>query len=135
MLEPMPSKHQLPRASLWLGVLGSPVAWFLHLVLVYTIAEATCVSGFPGFSALGLHGGVLLILAVTLFTMLLTGASGLLAHGTGRRLTRQHGDRERSGDRGVGPHMTRGGRYLSVLFLFIIAFETIPVLFYLNPCA
>lgn len=128
------SNHQLPRTALWVGLLGSPIAWFLHLVLVYTFAEVTCVSGFPGFSALGLHGGVFLILLVTLFTLLLTAAAGLLAHWTGRRLARESRDRQGPVDRGVGTHMVRGGRYLSVLFLFIIAFETIPVLFYLTPC-
>lgn len=39
---------------LWFGVMGGAVAWFLHFVLAYLIAEFGCVNGWGEVHWLGL---------------------------------------------------------------------------------
>lgn len=126
-------RRPVTRGRLWFGLLGSAVAWFIHLVAVYTLAEAACVTGFPWFAVGGVHGASLLIVAVTLLLLALAVASGYVAYWNGRQLDREHDGRYASTDRGVGRHMARGGVYLAVTFVFIIASETLPV-FFMHPC-
>ena len=121
------------RGTRWFGLLGSAVAWFIHLVVVYTLAEAACVTGFPWFAVWGIHGASILIVAVTLLTLALAAASGYVAYRNGRHLDRVHDGQRASVDRGVAQHMARGGVYLGVAFVFIIAAETLPV-FFMHPC-
>lgn len=134
---PTPVASELPVSEerLWFGLLGSPIAWFLHLVVVYTLAEVTCVAGIFGFTVLGLDGGVFLILVVTLLTLALAGVAGVVAYGSNRHLERHSEGEESPTDRGVGRQMAQWGVHLAVIFLFIIAVETIPVFFYLEPCS
>lgn len=135
MPNPVASESPVSEGRLWFGVLGSPIAWFFHLVVAYTLAEVACVAGFPGFDVLGLHGGVSLILGVTLLALAVTGTAGLVAYGSNRQLDRHSEKKEAPVDRGVAEQMAQWGVHLSVLFIFIIAVETIPVFFYLQPCS
>lgn len=127
------SRRPVTQFTRWFGLLGSAVAWLLHLVVIYTLAEAACVTGFPWFSVLGIHGGSVLIVAVTLLMLVLAGASGYVAYWNDRQLEQQPNGQDTSGDRGVSEHMARVGLYLSFVFIFIIVSETLPV-FFMHPC-
>lgn len=134
MPDPFASDVPVSEGRLWFGLLGSPIAWLIHLVVVYTLAEVTCVAGLFEFTMLGLDGGVSLILIVTLLTLALAVAAGVVAYGSDRRLRRQDRGQASISDRGVSKQMARWGMHLTVLFVFIIGVETIPVFFYLQPC-
>lgn len=127
----MDAGRQVTRAALWFGVLGGAIAWFVHLVLAYTLAEAGCITGFPWFTVLGFHGALLLILIVTLLTLAVTAAAGVVAYRNRRLLDRE--SNAAAANRGVSEHMVRGGIHLSVLFAFIILVETLPI-FFMRPC-
>lgn len=135
MPERLASDLPVSESRLWFGLLGSPIAWLIHLVVVYTLAEVTCVADSFNFTVLGLDGGVSLILIVTLLTLVLAVAAGVVAYGSDRRLRRQEREHESFNDRGVSGQMARWGMHLTVLFVFIIGVETIPVFFYLQPCS
>lgn len=56
-LSPSPERQRLATdAWLWFGVLGGAIAWMLHLLLAYAIAEFGCVSPFHEVKRLGLSG-------------------------------------------------------------------------------
>lgn len=135
MPDPVASNVPISEKALWFGFLGSPIAWLLHLVIAYTLAEVVCVADFPAFEVLDLHGGVVLILAVSLLTLLLAVAAGAVAFVSMRKMERHVRKQEVSAERGVGGQMARWGVHLAVLFVFIIGVETIPVFFYLQPCS
>lgn len=133
MPERIASDVPVSETRLWFGLLGSPIAWLIHLVGVYTLAEVTCVSNRFEFTVWRLDGGVFLILLGTLGTLILAGVAGAVSYGSSRQLKRQNGDGG-SVDRGVSGQMARWGMHSAVLFVFIIGVETIPVFFYLQPC-
>lgn len=134
MTDPAASNTRVPETLLWFGLLGSPIAWFLHLALVYTVSEMACVAGFPGFTVFGLHGGVSLILGLTALTMALAAAAGFVAYSHERQLGAGT-EQKPPTNRGVDADVLRWGRQLSAVFVFIIAVETVPVFFYLQPCS
>lgn len=127
------SGRRVTQVTLWFGLLGSAIAWLLHLVVIYTVAEAACVTGFPWFHVLGIHGGSLLIVVFTLLMLALAAVSGYVAHWNRRQLEQRPNGQKGPVDRGVGQHMARVGWYLGAIFIFIIASETLPV-FFLHPC-
>lgn len=94
--------RSVSRGRLWFGLLGSAVAWFIHLVAVYTLAEAGCVTGFPWFTVWGLHGASVLIVAATLLMLALAAAAGYVAYRNGRRMAQRHNGRDTPVERGVG---------------------------------
>lgn len=123
--------RRVTQATLWFGVLGGAIAWFVHLVLVYTLAEAACITGFPWFTVLGFHGALLLIVIVTLLTLAVTVASGVVAYWNRQLL--DAGGSIPPLNRGASKQMVRSGVYLSVFFVFLILVETLPI-FFMRPC-
>lgn len=128
----MDAGRQATRGALWFGVLGGAIAWFVHLALVYTLAEAACITGFPWFTVLGFHGTLLLIVIVTLLTLAVTVVAGVVAYRNRRLLDESNGPIAPL-NRGASEHMVRGGVYLSVFFVLLILVETLPI-FFMRPC-
>jgi len=129
----MNNRHVATRTSLWFGLLGGAIAWLLHLLLAYGIAEFGCVSGVGDTQFLGLSGVAALEILVTILTLAIAGSASVIAQ--------RNYDRDSSGDPSIdqGMHdprvfMARSGVLTSRLFVFIIAVQSIPIFFYLRKC-
>lgn len=137
MIGKLRSRHRVTRGTLWFGLLGGAVAWFVHLVVIVGVVETGCVAGVEGLSGLiGLSAqGVILalVVAATVLTLGVTIASGLVAYWNLKVLRARGEELDAPVARGAGYHMTRSGIYLSILFVFIIVVETIPI-FFVPPC-
>lgn len=128
--------------ALWFGFLAGPAAWFLHLMVSYSLVVYVCRTG-----------AVWLLHLATAGTILLAGAGVLVAMGSWRRLfprsepdagprgeTRMldEGDALRRSDpadptTGRARLMALGGIALSGFFLAMILMAWIPDLV-LSPC-
>jgi hypothetical protein len=125
------------RLPLWIGFLGGPTIWSIHLLASEFVLSAACSTGTPGFESftfLGTAGWRIVLL-------LLTGALALLALGAdiiavrawretriGTRLTG-----EAEGAAGRSGWMSLAGVLLSTLFLVGILLAGLP-LFWLGGC-
>jgi hypothetical protein len=105
----------------WAGLLGGPMAWSLHFLLVYGLSEGLCASGGTAATLFGwplLNGAVLL---ATLVAALATFACLLVS----RRTIGAEPERT--------TYMRQIGLFSSALFLFVILFEGLIVLV-VPPC-
>lgn len=118
---------------LWFGVLGGAIAWLVHLMLSYGIAEFGCVSQFHELRFLGFTAVAWLEVGVSLLTLAVAIAATLIAR---RNTSYFSGEveaaRVESGDPRV--FMARSGMLSSGIFAFIIAVQALPILFYLRDC-
>jgi hypothetical protein len=101
-------------ALLWSGILGGPVVWLINLEASFALVPAACA----------VHNRIALY-AVSLVSMLLIAASGLLAWSQYSRIgaggvagVDEAVDRSRS--------MALGGMALSALFLLVVLAQSIP---------
>lgn len=117
------------RALFWVGVWGGAVAWFVHLAGAYSIAEFGCVASWGAWRILGLTAVVWAILATTMVTLAFTSLSGWLAW-RGYHSAGEDGSEEQQALRG----MAKIGLILNGLFAFAIAFEAVPIFFFLTGC-
>lgn len=118
---------------LWFGVMGGPVAWTLHILLAYGVAEFGCISPFRKVHFIGFSGVawlevlvMLVMLVIAVFASMVAGRNSELVTG---HLKATH----------LEPHdarvfMARSGVLSSRLFIFIIIVQSLPILFYLREC-
>jgi len=122
----------VPRGALWFGLLGGAVAWTLHLMLAYGIAEFGYVSGVGRQNYGGLSLVAWLVLALTAAATLLGLSATIVAYRWQQRLPPpQEGE-----DNAVATERStaRTGWLTSGIFTFVILFESIPILFFLHGC-
>jgi hypothetical protein len=116
------------RWARWYGFLGAPIAWTLHLLGAYAIAEFGCV----GLGDSPRYGGV------TLVSWMLLGLTGVLVLGAGGALGVAALMRQPLGEaHGIAEterYLMRSGTYLGVVFLLIILVQAIPIFYYLEGC-
>lgn len=118
--------------ALWFGLLGGGVAWLLHLVLAYLIAEFGCLTALRDTRLFGITGVAWLILAVSVATLLVALSAVVVARRSEQRL---HAPAlADSADQGPKVYLARAGFVSSVLFAFVIAVETVPIFYYLREC-
>ncbi|WP_164102415.1 hypothetical protein [Candidatus Laterigemmans baculatus] len=124
---------QVHRFQLWFSVLGGAVAWTLHLLLSYGVAEFGCVSPFRTIDWIGLSGVAWLEILVTLLTLAVAVASTLIALRIKRRLL---GDAAASSSAASDGRvfMARSGVMAGAIFVFIIVVEALPILYFLRDC-
>lgn len=118
---------------LWFGVLGSAVAWLVHLLLSYGIAEFGCVSPFREVRLAGLTGVAWLEIGASVLTLGLAVVSTWIAQRSRRRLVGE-GDAEIYESSDPRVFMARTGTLTGRLFVFIILVQTLPILYYLRDC-
>jgi hypothetical protein len=125
-------RSPVKRAALWFGLLGGAVAWTLHLVFAYVIAEFGCVGRTTHQEYLGVTQVAWLELALTAGTTLAAAAATAVAFHHNRLLR----SRERTEDTNVAAERNTAwvGVLTSGTFTFIIVFESIPILFFLHGC-
>jgi putative membrane protein len=111
-----PISREVSPAALAFGLLGGAFAWIVHLMGMYALHPLECA-----------RGSVSLMLALTVVTALVTVAAGLVAF-------KHRNAASTSGVvRGRARFMARTGLLLDILFLYIIAAESLPLL-YDDPC-
>jgi hypothetical protein len=119
------------RLGLWFGFLGGGVAWTLHLLLSYFVAEFGCEAGLDRHVYLGIMLPAWLLMGVSLFTTLLGAAAVFVAWRLKRRFQALPGDPEADG---ADRFLARTGFLTSLLFTAIIVAQSLPILFYLGSC-
>jgi hypothetical protein len=114
--------HEPWNWQLWFGLLGGPVAWSVHFLLVYGLSEGLCASGGTAATLFGfplLNGSVLL---ATIIAALVALGCLVLARRTSSEQRSTGPEYERT------DYMSKIGILSSGLFLFVILFEGLIVL-------
>jgi hypothetical protein len=119
------------RAGLWFGLIGGGLAWALHLITAYAIAEFGCVGRLAERSYASISLVAWLEILLTVITTLIAGAATAIAFQCQRRL-QSVDSTERFPIADV--FTARAGLFASGIFTFVILFESIPILFYLRNC-
>lgn len=126
----MTTKTRTSRAMLYLGLFGGAAAWALHLFLAQLVAEFGCVASWADRSAWGVTAVAWLTLAISVAMVLLAAAATVVAH----RADRHMRDAPASAGKDNDTYLARLGLITSGLFLLVIAFQTLPIFFYLRDC-
>jgi hypothetical protein len=122
---------EVARWRLWVGLLGGAIAWTIHLLVAYAVAEFGCVSQtFRDVRFLGITGVAWLILGISAFTLVLAVVATMIARRSERVLLADVRDREDEPEE----FMARVGLITSLVFVAIIVAQTLPVLYYLTSC-
>ena len=118
---------------LWFGLLGGALAWLVHLLVSYALAEFGCVGGMSDAGFLGLSG-VAWWECVASVLLILTAAGATYVANRHKRYYADEvaASRVESSDPRV--FMARSGVLASGVFVFIIAVQSLPILFYLQGC-
>lgn len=117
--------------SPWFSLLGGGVAWTLHLLVGYAVAEFGCVSYLANHAWLGISAVAWMLLALTLVTMALAAASAWMAW-RGEQATPPLPE---ATDMAAADHyIVRVGIITNLIFIFIIVAQSIPIFFFLRDC-
>ena len=116
---------------MWTALIGGAVAWTLHLLLAYAVAEFGCVAGLGHTTWIGISIVSWMLLGVSILCTLLAVASFLIANNIGRRAADLPPDVEH---RETADFVARFGVIINGLFTFIIVVESIPIFFFLGRC-
>ena len=120
------------RPALWFGLLGGLLAWMLHLMGAYVIAEFGCVNQSGGPVYLGLSLVAWLLAGLSLLALLLAATATLVACRNIRRL--RPGPEGRSEVEASLAYMARAGAISGGLSTLVIAVQTVPIFYYLQGC-
>jgi hypothetical protein len=118
------------RQATWFGLFGGALAWTVHLMLAYGVAEFGCVGRLADREYAGVSLVAWLEIALTIATTLTAGAATWVAHRQYGRLKSGLDNFAESAERRIA----WTGVITSGLFTFIIVFESIPILYYLHTC-
>ncbi len=129
--DPVPLKSN-SQFSLWYGLLAGGMAWLVHLILAWVIAEFGCVSRFHELRFAGLTAVAWSGLAMSVALLVVAASALWIARNNELRL--HHSVTEPTLDRDSRLFMARSGVMASATFIIIIAVQTIPFLFYLGGC-
>jgi hypothetical protein len=132
-MEDRSQRQNVRSAALWAGLLGGGVAWTLHLVLAYIIAEFGCISGLDRAQFLGISAVAWLLLGLSVAMLLGAGAVTWFTYRTTRRLAALRGETLAS-EADFEMYMARAGYITSGSFFLIILAQTLPIFFYLRTC-
>ena len=123
-------RHDLPvsRAGLWFAVLGGPVAWTLHLLTAYLLAEFGCLTWMGRWMFLGASAVFWSVLVMTISTA----AMGATAIYTGVAIYQQLKDFAATPHRDAQSATARIGIYTSVYAVLVILVESLPLIYYIR---
>jgi hypothetical protein len=125
-------RHESTRShplALAFGYLGGGIAWLLHLLASYAIAEFGCARGEPLRFA-GITTVAWLLIGVTTVLLLVAVSSALVS----ARLRPPQRGGEAESAISSRAYLARSGAIMSSVFLLIILAQTVPILFYLESC-
>ncbi len=127
------SETAVTNLRLWFGAMGGAVAWTLHLLLAYAVAEFGCISPFREVRFLGFSGVAWLEVLLTLVMLVIAILASLVAKRNSKALT-GHVKANDLESHDARVFMARSGVLTSRLFVFIIMVQSLPILFYLREC-
>jgi hypothetical protein len=119
-------RHSPHRAQLWFGLLGGAIAWLVHLMVAYGIAEFGCVGGLAEYTWMGISLVAWLILALSVLTGLIAAIATFVAYRARKRLESASSDGR--------DLVALAGVLTSGMFTFIIVVESLPIFYYLRHC-
>lgn len=124
------SERRMPLSAWELAVcwLGGAIAWLVHLLAAWAMAEFGCVAGWQRLSFGGLT-------AVAWAIVILSAVA--VAAGAGALWVAERADRRLltvSDPTRTRHFAARAGMWLNGLFLAIIVVETLPLAFYMGRC-
>jgi len=127
MNAPQTLAGELPDAGgrflIWSSLWGGGIAWALHLLVVWVIAEFGCIGGLANPGPFEVSGVVWAVIAASLVFIGLAGFAIVTSVLCRRRLS------------GENPRfVARYGLAANPLFLLIIIAQSLPVFFYLQDC-
>lgn len=116
--------------ALWGGLLGGAVAWTVHLIGMWVVAEFGCVA------ARGGDGGVITLTYVLLsvLSLLCLAGAGLAAFVAWRSERQIAASGEDAPGRDTGLFMARTGIIANGLFALVIVSQTVPLFFFASRC-
>lgn len=112
----------------WAVLLGGPVVWFLHFMVVYLVAEAGCTGGGPGLRLLDPPVPAIVTAVATVVALL---ACGLLTASNHRRWRIE--DPPTTARQEPGPHELERHRELGFVGLLLTVLSAAAVLFVAAP--
>jgi hypothetical protein len=125
---------EVSRAGLWFSLLGGAMAWLVHLLFAYGIAEFGCVGGLAGYAWRGISAVAWLLLALTAVTAVVALTAAFVGWRSRRRLG--SGDEDAAtGERDAPRAVAWAGLVTSGLFALTIVVESIPIFYYLQTCS
>jgi hypothetical protein len=122
----------MKRGLLYFGFLGGAVAWTLHLLLAYIVAEFGCETDADRHIWLGITLPAWLILGQSAIMFIAAAAATWIAWRIRARLSAVEPTHDRWMTADI--YLARAGFMASGLFAFIIAVQTIPIFYYLRSC-
>jgi hypothetical protein len=120
------------RRSLRFATLGGGIAWLLHLVLAFSIAEFGCLAGLGKVQVVGLSVVTWMLLVMSALTLALGLAATGMAWRNRRRLLLAWGERSESHE--AEDFTSRLALITNAIFVVIIVVQTIPIFYYLREC-
>jgi hypothetical protein len=117
--------------ELRISMLGGGIAWLLHLLLAYLVAEFGCVSGLGSARWWGLSPVTWMLIFVSLLTLGMAIYAFFVSLRAGRKLAEA-----RPAPAAWAPHQfaARYGALSNGMFAFIILAQCLPIFFYLHDC-
>ena len=126
------TKSEVSRLSLWFGLFGGAIAWTIHFMSAYAVAEFGCVGRLGERTYWNISLVAWLELAITAAAVLVAAAATAVAYRSQLPLlsSAYNADAAREAER----QTARAGLLTSGVFTFAILFESIPIFFYLRSC-
>ena len=126
------SELTVKRRPIWFGLVGGAIAWTVHLMFAYVIAEFGCASDFGHRRYLDLSLVTWLESLLSLITTAVAFAATLIAYFAYASLRTE--DVAVDSEVLAARYMAWAGFLSSGLFTVVIMFESIPILYYLRSC-
>lgn len=123
------------RKKIGFGLIGGGLAWLVHLLLTYGIAEFGCPSRHGDWTFLGITGVAWMLLGASAGTIPIALAATWVSHRRQQVLRREALDKiENEEDIGSELTLARIGFLSSLIFAVTILVQTIPIFFFLQSC-
>lgn len=125
----------LQTGLLWFGMMGAPVIWSIHLLVIWFADEFGCGIGLDDSTILGINVIHALVLLASLIGGIGMIASGVIAYRNWQQIETAPPQEREQHVRGAerGRFMALMGMGFSPLFLLVMIYMTIPV-FLLPAC-
>ncbi len=126
------TNNEVSRVNLWVGLFGGAMAWAIHFLSAYVVAEFGCVGKLGERSYWNISLVAWLELVLTFAAVLAAAISTAVAYRSQLRLWSAT-DAE-CATLQAERYTARAGLLTSGIFTFVILFESIPIFFYLRSC-
>lgn len=126
------TSNEVSRVNLWVGLFGGAMAWAIHFLSAYVVAEFGCVGRFGERNYWNISLVAWLELFLTFAAVLVAAVSTAVAYRSQLRLSSNTDDS--CAPQQAARYMARAGLLTSGIFTFVILFESIPIFYYLRGC-